>query len=69
MCFEKADQGRKQGRIAGSRAQLICVDSGQVDEPLSPPRITKRCRKCGEGERERIIWLRGRHDLDMRLKR
>jgi len=69
MRFEKADQGRKEGKIAGSRAQLICVDSGQVDEPLSTARITKRCRKRGKGERKRVIWLRGRHDLDMRLKR
>ena len=69
MRLEEADQGGEQHGIAGPLPKLTCVDSGQANEPLSPPRITKRCRKRGKGERKRIIWLRGRHDLDMRLKR
>jgi hypothetical protein len=68
MRLEEADQSGQQHGIAGSCPQLVCADSGQVDEPLSPAWNTKRCRKCGEGQRKPIIWLRGRHDLDKPLK-
>ena len=37
MRFEKADQRREQRRLARSRAQLICPDSGQVQEPPRAP--------------------------------
>jgi hypothetical protein len=48
MCLEEADEGGEQGRLVSTCSELVCPDSGQVHEPLSPPLLTKRCRKCGE---------------------
>ena len=67
MRLEEADERAKQGRLAGPSAELVCPDSGQVDEPLSPPLLTKRCRKCGERESEGVIWLGRQQVLDTRL--
>ena len=67
MRFEKADQGREQRRVCRSGAKLVCPDSGQVDEPLSPPPVTERCRKRGKRERKGIIWRGRKQDLDIRL--
>jgi hypothetical protein len=44
--------------------KLICPDSGQVDEPLGAPSVTKGCRKRGEGQTVGVIWSRGLHNLD-----
>jgi two-component system cell cycle response regulator DivK len=68
MRFEEANQRGKQGRFARPGPKLVCPDSGQLDEPLSPPLLTKRCRKSGEPEGKGIIWLRQRQDLDKLLK-
>ena len=37
MPLEKADDRREQGRIGRTPAQLVCPDSGQVQEPHRPP--------------------------------
>jgi hypothetical protein len=42
--FQEADQRGKQRRLTRASAKLVCPDSGQVDEPPGPPRLTKRCR-------------------------
>ena len=34
MRFEESEDGRKQGRLGCKASQLLCVDSGQVEEPL-----------------------------------
>jgi two-component system cell cycle response regulator DivK len=65
--LEKADEGGEERGVTGPCPQLVCPDSGQVDEPLSPPRVTERCRKCGERQREGIIWLGRQQVLDTRL--
>jgi hypothetical protein len=44
MRFEERDECGKERRFAGAAAELICPDSGQVEEPLRPTRIAKRCR-------------------------
>ena len=49
MRFEEAYDSREQRGLTDSAAELVCPDSGQVDEPLSPPFVTKRCRKRGKG--------------------
>jgi len=54
--FKKAYESSKQLRVAGSAAELVCPDSGQVDEPLSPPSVTKRCRKGGKGNSLGVRW-------------
>ena len=70
VCFEEADQGRKQPRLAGARTKLVCVDSGQVEETLSPPCIAKRCCKRPKSNGNGVVWTWRVHDLDIaqRLK-
>ena len=64
MRLEKPQQGGEQRGIAGSGAKLVCPDSGQVEEPLSPPLLANRCRKRGKRERKGIIWSPRKQDLD-----
>ena len=54
--FEKADQRREQRRIGRPAPELICPDSGQIQEPLGPAFVTKRCRKGGKSKGQWIIW-------------
>lgn len=61
VCFQKPQQCAQQRRIGRSRPQLLSPDSGQLDEPLRPARVTKRCRKCGERESDRVIPVCARH--------
>ena len=63
MRFKEADQCGEKHRIAGPAAKLVCPDSGQVDEPLCPPRITKRYSQCSECEGVRIGWRIGGQGL------
>jgi hypothetical protein len=42
MRFEETKQGCKQGRLGGSAAQVFCVDSGQVEEPLRTAFVRQR---------------------------
>ena len=64
MRFEESEQGRKQHRVAGSCAEFICPNSGQVEEAPPPPLIAKRCSKGREGHSEGIVWHIPRHGLD-----
>ena len=64
MRLEKEQQGGEQRRLTCTAPQLIGPDSGQVDEPLRPSFGTKRCRKRGKAERDRIIWYPGWHSLE-----
>jgi len=57
MRFEKPQQGGEQLRVACPEAQLLSPDSGQIEETLRPTLLTKRCRKRGEGENHRIVWV------------
>ena len=59
MRFQEAYDAGKQRGLADSPAKLVCPDSGQVDEPLSPPLVTKRCRKRGKGNSVCIHWRIG----------
>jgi len=61
--FEKAEQGGEQRRVAGSRAQFVSPDSGQIEEPMRPSLVAERCRQRGESESHRIIWVCARHRL------
>jgi hypothetical protein len=54
--FEKSDETGKQRGLSRAAAKLVCPDSGHVDEPLRPPRITKRCRERGECKNCRVDW-------------
>lgn len=56
MRFKEAYGGSKERGFSDAAAKLACPDSGQVDEPLSPPRVTKRCRKRGKGNSSTVPW-------------
>lgn len=62
--FQKTQEGGKERRIAEPAPQLVSPDSGQIEEPLRPTLVTKRCGKRSEGERHRIIWYPGGHSLE-----
>ena len=62
--LEEMQQRRKQRRIGRPCSKLVRPDSGQIDEPLSPSLGPKRCRKCGEGNSDRIVWTMLRHGLE-----
>jgi hypothetical protein len=44
VSFEKGKEGGKQRRLARSPPELICPDSGQIEEPLRPTLVRERCR-------------------------
>ena len=66
--LEEAQQRGEKRRIARSAPKLVCPDSGQVEEPLRPAFVAKRCRKRGKGEsvRDRLASA-VRHGLELRL--
>lgn len=68
MGFEEADQCGEQGGLGGALAKLACADSGQLDEPVGPPAVTKRCRERGEGKCPSICWRSGDQSLTFRWK-
>jgi hypothetical protein len=45
MRFKEPYQRREERGFSGSGPKLVCPDSGQVQEALSPARITERCCK------------------------
>ena len=59
MRLEKADESGEKRRFTGAGPKLVCPDSGQLDEALSPARLTERCCKGVKRERKGIIWRRG----------
>jgi len=63
--LEECDQCRKQYRVVRPAPKFICPNSGQVEEPLRPPLVAKRCRKSGKGNDQRIaVWRLRVHRLD-----
>jgi hypothetical protein len=64
--FQEAQHSSEQPRLVRPSPQLVGPDSGQVDEPLCPAVVTKRCRQRGEGHSYRIIVVCGRHSLRYR---
>jgi hypothetical protein len=63
MRFEKGDQRDEQDWVVRPAPQFIRPDSGQVEEPLRPALVAKRCRKRGKGQRMRISWSLVMHGL------
>lgn len=47
MRLEKGDQRREQHGVVRPVPELLRPDSGQVEEPLRPPIVAKRCGKRG----------------------
>jgi len=64
MRFQKANQGGKQVWVGGAAPQLLCPDSGQVEEALRPAALSERCRKRGKGERVGIVVSFVDHGLE-----
>ena len=54
--FEEPDKRGEYRGLADAAAELVCPDSGQVDEPTGPACVTKRCRKGGKGKCMSIDW-------------
>ena len=67
--FEKANERGEQRRVARLALQLVCPDSGQVEEPLRPTLLPERCRKRGKGKSNRVIWCPGVHSLETAVGR
>ena len=68
MRFKEAKEAREKRWVGGSATKLLCPDSGQVDEPLSPPSITKRCRKSGKGDSLGVPWRMMKQGLTVSRK-
>ena len=43
--LEEAKERSKEFRLCRAGAQLVSPDSGQIEEPLRPPFVAKRCGK------------------------
>ena len=69
MRLEKSDQRGEQGGLICPAPKLVCPDSGQVEEPLRPTLLPKRCRKGGKGKSHRVIWCLGAHSLETAVGR
>jgi two-component system cell cycle response regulator DivK len=61
--FEEAQQRGQQRGVGCPNPQFVSPDSGQINEPLRPPVVTKRCRKCGEGKCHWIIVVCALHSV------
>ena len=64
MRLQEPDERGEEPALTGPDAELVCPDSGQIDEPLRPSRLTERCRKRCKRERKGIIWRRRKQDLE-----
>jgi hypothetical protein len=51
MRFEEPNHRREKRRISHALAKLVCPDSGQIEEPLRPAFVTKRCRERAKSYR------------------
>ena len=47
MRFEESQYRRKQGGVGSPATQFLCVDSGQVEEPLSTAFVRQSDGQCG----------------------
>jgi hypothetical protein len=63
MRFEESQKRREKRGIIEPAPELVSPDSGQVEEPLRPPVVPKRCRERGEGNSRGVIWCWVRHGL------
>ena len=63
MRFEETNAGGQQGRLGRAAAKLVCIDTGQVEEPLSPPFVGKRGGQGGQRQRIGVICRAGAHGL------
>jgi hypothetical protein len=61
--FEERDQRREQHGVVGPKPEFIRPDSGQVEEPVGPALVNKRCRKCGKAQCMWIVWSLVKHGL------
>jgi hypothetical protein len=67
--FQEADDGCEQPRLGSAPPELICPDTGQVEEALRPPLVGERCSKRGKAKRQRIagyrsVWCLRQHSLE-----
>jgi hypothetical protein len=67
MGFEKGDEAGEQGRLSRPPPKLVCLNSGQAQEPLCAPFVGKRRRECGKSESKRVVWRLEQHRLDSRM--
>jgi hypothetical protein len=64
MRLKEGNERRKQHGIGRPFPQFGCPDSGQIEEPLRPPIVAKRCRKRGQGKGHWVIWRLWWHSLE-----
>ena len=64
VAFQKGNQAYEKRRVAGAAPELVCLDSGQCEEPLRPPFVGNCRRKCGQSESIGVVWRLERHCLD-----
>jgi hypothetical protein len=62
--LQESKQRAEQDRLVGPGAQLICPNSGQVQEPQRAPFVTKRRRKRRKCKRMGVGWRSGKHGLE-----
>ena len=55
MSLEKADQRGEQSRVIRPAPEFVRPNSSQVEEPLRPALVAKRCRKRAKGKHMRIM--------------
>lgn len=63
MAFEEANHGGEKGGLAGPAAKLICVDSGQVEEPPCPPFVGEHGGERRQRQDFGVICRAGRHGV------
>ena len=64
MRLEEGDEADEQCRLARAAPELVCLDSGQCEEPLRPPFVGNCRRKCGQSESIGVVWRLERQCLD-----
>ena len=66
MRFEETKERRKQGRLRCPPIQLVCFNSGQVQEPLGAAFVRQCGGKRGERQRLSVICRASSHGLSRR---
>jgi hypothetical protein len=54
--LKETQKSGEDRRFSDPVAKLICIDSGQVDEPLGASGVTKRCCKRCKRDSVRVDW-------------
>ena len=67
MSLEECNQACEQRRVVGPATQLVCLDSGQGEEPLPTPFVGDGRRKRGKSESIGVVWRLEQHRLDSRM--